>query len=402
MAAMAPVPMAAMAPAPIAPAYAATNPAPQFPANNHGQAIATPPPSCPRCHANVAAGVVFCQNCGFQLTSNALGNQPTAFAAGPMSGSGYAGIDPHAPTSAAVGPDAIRAGSIAPPVQPFTAGVASAPVPQVFAPGALNAGSGPNASLPTPHAPVGPGPAPGNPLMPSPFGASLGSAAAPVQRVTPAPSWGVAVLVNRDGSDGERFALSSDHIVIGREHADLTFPQDRFIGRIHARFERTAEQVRMLPIDTVNGVFRRIDGQTELSHGSIFLVGREVVRFERVDADERTASPLVQHGVAMFGSPPRDPWGRLAQLLPTGGVRDVRYLSAPEFHFGREEGDWIFRDDAFMSRRHANLSWDGTRAWLADLNSSNGTFLRIAGPTPLRHGDQLRMGDQLLRIELTR
>jgi pSer/pThr/pTyr-binding forkhead associated (FHA) protein len=210
-------------------------------------------------------------------------------------------------------------------------------------------------------------------------------------------------LVNRDGSDGERFVLAGENVTVGRTGADLSFDQDRFLGRPHAKIERVSGGgARIVPLDTVNGVFRKLDAPVEVIDGGTFLVGREVIRFERVSAEERGAEPLVQHGVAMFGSPPRDPWGRLMQLLPSSGVRDVRYLVSPEITLGREEGDWVFRDDAFMSRRHATLAWDGRRAMLTDLNSSNGTFLRLATAMPLRTGDQLRMGDQLFRFEFNR
>lgn len=216
------------------------------------------------------------------------------------------------------------------------------------------------------------------------------------------PIWGSAILVNRDGSDGERFSLQGETMTVGRIGADLSFDQDRFLGRPHAKIERVAGGARIVPIDTVNGVFRKCDAPVEVIDGGTFLVGREVIRFERVDPDERAADPLVQHGVAMFGSPPREPWGRLLQLLPSSGIRDVRYVVAPEIVLGREDGDWQFRDDAFMSRRHATITWDGRRAMLTDLNSSNGTFIRLATSMPLRTGDQLRMGDQLLRFEFGR
>ena len=101
-------------------------------------------------------------------------------------------------------------------------------------------------------------------------------------------------------------------------------------------------------------------------------------------------------------SPPREPWGRLVALVPSGGYRDVRHLVEKEVVLGREVGDIVFRDDAFMSRRHAAVTWDGKRAVVTDLGSSNGTFVRLAGPAPLEHGDHVRMGDQLLRIELGR
>jgi len=56
-----------------------------------------------------------------------------------------------------------------------------------------------------------------------------------------------------------------------------------------------------------------------------------------------------------------------------------------------------------VSRRHARITVDGDAAVVEDLGSKNGTFVgdvRITGPTPLNHGDQLRLGQlaALLRI----
>ena len=191
--------------------------------------------------------------------------------------------------------------------------------------------------------------------------------------------------------------------MIGRTGADICFEQDRFLARQHARLEPTPDgAARIVPIDTLNGVFRKIDAPVDLADGMIILVGREVLRFDRVDVDEKSPTPLIRHGVALFGSPPREPWGRLSQLLPSGGVRDVRHLWDDEVVIGREDGDLVFSDDQFLSRRHAALAWDGARAQLKDLGSSNGTFVRLGGPTALKHGDHVRVGDQLFRIELRR
>jgi pSer/pThr/pTyr-binding forkhead associated (FHA) protein len=216
-------------------------------------------------------------------------------------------------------------------------------------------------------------------------------------------AWGTAVLVNRDGSDGQRFPLAGEYVVVGRAGADIAFDEDRFLAKQHARFERAGDgTVRIHALDTLNGVFRKADGPVELVDGATILVGREVLVFERVTPEEKTVHPLVRHGVSLFGSPPREPYARLVQLVPSGGYRDVRHLIGEETVLGREEGDIVFRDDAFMSRRHAAVTWDGKRAQITDLGSSNGTFVRISGPTTLKHGDHVRMGDQLLRIELAR
>ncbi len=232
----------------------------------------------------------------------------------------------------------------------------------------------------------------------APAAQNLGSAPTPAA----SPTWGQAVSVNRDGSDGERFPLGAEYVLFGRAGADVAFDQDRFLARQHARLERTGDGARIVPLDLVNGVFRKLDAGVELTDGMIILLGREVLRYEKVDADERTGEPLVRHGVALFGSPPREPWGRLIQLLPSGGVRDIRHLFDDEVVLGREEGDIVFSDDAFMSRRHAQITWDGQRVVLTDLGSSNGSFVRIPGVYPIKHGDHLRMGDQLFRIELRR
>jgi pSer/pThr/pTyr-binding forkhead associated (FHA) protein len=187
---------------------------------------------------------------------------------------------------------------------------------------------------------------------------------------------------------------------VGRPGADVAIDDDRFLAQEHARIERSPEGALVTPLDRTNGVFRRVDQSVELSDGDVILAGREVLRFELVGEEERDAAPLVRHGVTLFGSPPREPWGRLLQLLPSGGVRDVRHLDGDEVTLGREEGDVVFRDDKFLSRVHAVLRFSGGRCRLEDLKSSNGTFLRLRAPTRIAPGDHLRMGDQLFRFEL--
>jgi pSer/pThr/pTyr-binding forkhead associated (FHA) protein len=152
-------------------------------------------------------------------------------------------------------------------------------------------------------------------------------------------------------------------------------------------------------LDAVNGAYVRITEAHPLSDGDQFLFGKQVMRFETVAAPERDAPPAIQHGVLLFGSPPRATWGRLRQLLTTGQTRDVIHLSRSDVTMGREEGELRFPDDEFMSRRHATLSHREGRVHLADLGSSNGTYVRLRTERELRPNDLLRVGDQLLRFE---
>lgn len=306
---------------------------------------------CPRCGTATPVGVAYCQQCGLHV--QAL--QPTDPGQNPRP----------------------RPGSVPGPMLPsIETNPSVRPVPPAPLPGV-------DAQAPTMAA----------------AGTGTGALARP--QAAAGPSWGTAILVNRDGSDGQRYALAGEYMTVGRAGAEIAFADDRFLAREHARIAKAIDgTVKVIPLDLLNGVFRKASAPVELVDGMTILVGREVLRYEQLDVDETRVHPLVRLGVALFGSPPREPWGRFMQLVPSGGYRDVRHLSGEEIVLGREEGDLVFRDDAFMSRRHAAVTWNGKRAQLTDLGSSNGTFVRIVGPTALSHGDHVRMGDQLLRIEL--
>ena len=56
-------------------------------------------------------------------------------------------------------------------------------------------------------------------------------------------------------------------------------------------------------------------------------------------------------------------------------------------------------DDGSLSRRHASIVVVGPGVFLRDLNSVNGTYLKIDGSTELAEGDVLRIGAQALRFQ---
>ncbi len=413
------------------------------------------PATCPTCRTDNPPGMRFCRNCGTVLGGAQGPGTPPPYGPPPGVVAGSIGGSPGSapvPLGYPIGPPPMGPPMGPPPMghgMPPMGGPLGPPPPmgppvgtgpgmgQVGGYGAIGSPPpGMPAVCPRCNAPTQAGfafcqqcgfrltagapPAPGNHVdaqgatlaAPNLAAAQLRPAAAPVASAStppsgpataPSPSWGVAVSVNRDGTDGERFPLAAEYVVVGRAGADIAFDQDRFLARQHARLELAPDGTcRVVPIDTLNGVFRKLDAPIDLPAGSILLIGREVLRFELVEADERVGEPLVRHGVALFGSPPRAPWGRLLQLLPSGGVRDVRHLWDDEITVGREEGDLVYSDDAFLSRRHCTIGWDGSRAVITDLGSSNGTFIRLAGPAPVRSGEHVRMGDQLFRIELRR
>jgi hypothetical protein len=67
---------------------------------------------------------------------------------------------------------------------------------------------------------------------------------------------------------------------------------------------------------------------------------------------------------------------------------------------GREKGDIVFPHDKFMSGRHAQIyTGDDGHCYLVDLNSSNGTWIKLWEKTELYGGDYLFLGQQLFRVD---
>jgi pSer/pThr/pTyr-binding forkhead associated (FHA) protein len=211
---------------------------------------------------------------------------------------------------------------------------------------------------------------------------------------------GRLILLRRDGSDGEPLPLLGETFDLGRTDGSRLFPDDIYMAPRHARFFAIGGGVRVRALDTTNGVFIQIREPYELSSGDVFYIGRELIRFESLPSEERDPPPVFEHGVRLFGSTPRESWGRLRQLTSSGTSRDLWHLCRSDVRIGREEGDIVFPDDEFMSRRHAIISRHGNRVRIEDQHSSNGTYVRLRGDRDLHAGDVLRIGDQVLRFEL--
>ena len=78
--------------------------------------------------------------------------------------------------------------------------------------------------------------------------------------------------------------------------------------------------------------------------------------------------------------------------------REVK-LDPGENVVGRDENVALSIEHPSVSRRHARIVVRGARAVLEDLGSKNGTYLRgkpVAGPTPLKDGDEIRIGPEVL------
>jgi len=402
--------------------------------------------ACPSCGGETPTGYKFCQHCGTPLTATPPPTQASAQAA--------PAAPQAAPAPQAASPQAAPApmeAAAAPPQQPARPGavsgspVATGVVPKTVVP--TTPPTGPAAPFPQPDQGdmaktiidmeakgVVPPSAPS--LAPTPDRASVSGA---IQSGAPTPSGGMPagvvtpesgqstdkatlgpgarrvtaedvvqhakdplarlVSVNRDGSDGEVHPIVDETVDLGRTQGQLRFQDDPYLSDRHCRFFLKNGEWMVQDLESTNGVYLRVKAPCELEDGDYILLGKQVLRFESLAAGERDLTPAMEHGVLIFGSPLRTPWCRIRQVTVAGISRDLYHLYRSTVVIGREDGDIVFPDDEFMSRRHLRLSATGNRAQVEDLGSSNGTYLRVRGRQGLVPGDMVRIGDQLLRFE---
>jgi pSer/pThr/pTyr-binding forkhead associated (FHA) protein len=201
------------------------------------------------------------------------------------------------------------------------------------------------------------------------------------------------VAVRHDGQPGAVAPLGGEPVVCGRARGDLVFPDDATVSPEHARFTRRDGGAVVEDLGSVNGTFLRLTGPRAVGPGDELRLGRQLLRVDPVPR------PSGGGAARPWGSPDPGYRTRLVQLLDGGGVGEVFPLRAGENSVGREVGDVAFPGDRYVSARHARLEVSDAGITVADVGSSNGTYVRIGGPTPVAAGDQLLVGMQLIRVE---
>ncbi len=366
--------------------------APPTPAIGAGPATTRAAAPCPRCGGANQAGVRYCITCGEVLSASAAPPANTVEAR---------------PTSETPAPPAAQA---PPNGKPVDAGPPGSRVCTRcrgtsddsaqfcrFCGAALEGARGPASA--DPHAAAF-----WRPAAPVVF------AKGPEARVTAAPpraplAYGRVVVITKDGAEGASYPLV-DQLDIGRSEGDVVIREDAYLSPRHARVVRRPETAAFALVDlaSTNGVFLRLgSSEAPILDQDLFLVGQQVLKFDRVRDGEEGLAPATQHGTLVFGTPVAARHARLSQRTVEGVVRDVYHLMKAETILGRESGDIVFTEDPFLSRRHASIrrAADGASYVLSDLGSSNGTFIQIRGEVAIKSGDQFRIGQQLFRVDLS-
>jgi pSer/pThr/pTyr-binding forkhead associated (FHA) protein len=216
------------------------------------------------------------------------------------------------------------------------------------------------------------------------------SAPVPVVPVVPR---GRLILIRPDGSEGGVHPLMDGENLIGRGQGSL-FDGDLYLSPRHAEFLLGPDGLVVRDLRSLNGVFLKISTEEPLESSDVFRIGQELLRFEVI------SQPVpLEDGTEVAGTPNPGFWGRLSVIVG----RDVDGSAFPLFGdaivLGRERGDILFPEDGYVSGTHGRISLRDGRVYLADLGSSNGTFLRVRGERKIAAGTFILMGQQLFRAE---
>jgi pSer/pThr/pTyr-binding forkhead associated (FHA) protein len=130
----------------------------------------------------------------------------------------------------------------------------------------------------------------------------------------------------------------------------------------------------------------------------------EALASPRIEEEEAVAEePVEAHEPVptrrQVQPPPEPVTGRLIVIVEDGSEGASIELRGRQVDIGRDEGDIVLEGDPFLSPRHARLFRHEGAWYLRDLDSVNGVFRRLRESEPLRHGDRLLLGLEVLRYE---
>lgn len=197
---------------------------------------------------------------------------------------------------------------------------------------------------------------------------------------------------------GLSFGLSGESHACGRSGEGIVLSEDDTVSPSHCVFSYDDGALSVEDRGSANGVYMRVRGAAPISHGEWFRVGSQYFRFDELSAD--TEFPDA-NGTLFFTSPRRKGSFRVLQMLEGGKTGMSATTSDDELTLGGEGATVAFTSDVHLSETHAKVYRNSTGSFMIeDMDSLNGTYVRVTDKQPLQHGDYVFVGNTLLRVEL--
>ncbi|MFO0613205.1 MAG: FHA domain-containing protein [Polyangiaceae bacterium] len=111
--------------------------------------------------------------------------------------------------------------------------------------------------------------------------------------------------------------------------------------------------------------------------------------------------PEILNAQTLFFGDMQNPAKAKLILIRGEGMDGLSFHLKAEQHVVGRDGQLVFPDDPFVSRRHANFFYRDGRLVVRDEGSLNGVYIRVRGTVDLTPGDTFLVGEQLFRLETT-
>lgn len=210
-----------------------------------------------------------------------------------------------------------------------------------------------------------------------------------------------AQVIKTDGTSGPIYTLSTKETMFGRAKGLILLADDKYVSPLHGKFKLENDELYVVDENSLNGIYKKVNGEVEIHSQDYFRVGKQLLRFDTVrEIEEVNFQRMEGDDSLQIGSTVLNIWGRVVQILEGARIGETRLLVNNPVVFGREVGEIVYPYDGFMSSKHAQIEMRESKFFLKDLGSSNGTFIRIRGTEKLNNGDILLIGLSLIRIEI--
>ena len=199
---------------------------------------------------------------------------------------------------------------------------------------------------------------------------------------TPEPSKQAFLIRLLPGNvEEEEFEVKMPGVTtIGRKFCDIVFPEDDMMSERHASILHGVDGFSLRDDGSAAGVFLRATEGRPLTvvSGDLVRIGKQFLLFGAQGGS---------HSVAHYDQ--------------TGKKLGNHTLSEKTIVLGREAPDiTLDKNDMSLSRRHISLAVKDDKVMIKDLNSVNGTYLKVRDTIKIESGDRFRVGRQMFKLNL--
>lgn len=126
----------------------------------------------------------------------------------------------------------------------------------------------------------------------------------------------------------------------------------------------------------------------------------DLKKSDALTLEKPARGPAKPAAPAAHGAAKGEVSGKLVVIVEDGSEGRALDLTGRQVDIGSAEGDIVLAEDRYLSQRHARFFRQDGHWYLRDLESVNGVYRRLRKPVPLRHGDLVLLGLEVLEFQL--